>query len=183
MPGIDAGLPYSGQVLFDTSDPLLYTFGSQAVYGMTQNDQISINVGGCTISASGSGAGQNQLGVTQDQGLDRFEVWGGAAATTPNCVALSPTHLGLEITGPSGLFSGNAIPAAFDFDNLVQPGYSGYGSDIFVDFPSQMIPGNFSAIQYASVPEPAMVIPFALALCGIVWRRRISSATPSTTYS
>jgi hypothetical protein len=178
--GIDVGTSYSGEVLYDTGDPTVATIAPFEIYGFGPNDEISINVGGCTFSASGSGSGSNSSGVVDDQLLN-FGLMGdffGVTADAPNpstCLSLSPSQLSLQLVGPLGLLTGNGIPTGFDFNNLVQPAYSGYGSDMGMVFGSQQIlVGNFSAIQYSSVPEPSTVFPLIVVLAGVVWRRLAS---------
>jgi hypothetical protein len=70
---------------------------------------------------------------------------------------------------------GDGIPSNFDFSKVVQPSYSGYGTDAGAFFPgSVFFHGNFTSIEAAAVPEPStgflsgsILFGLAVAKCGL----------------
>ena len=174
-PGIDVGTAYSGKVLYDTSDPMLWPAPAE-FYSFGTTDMLSITIGNCTFAGSGPGTFflPNGLGVRHNQVFngqsagDLFEAIVNSSATS-NCAAFSPYELFFEIVGPPGLLIGNGIPSSFDLSKVVQPSFSGYGTGAGAFFAgNQLFLGNLTSIEVAAVPEPSTGILLSSILCGFV---------------
>jgi hypothetical protein len=107
-PGIGVGTAYSGEVLYDTNDPMLFP-GPPEFFTFNTTDMLSITVGNCTFAGSGPGTSlfPNGLSVEHNQvfnGGSAGDLFGAIvnSSATSNCGALSPTQLNFEIVGPPG---------------------------------------------------------------------------------
>jgi hypothetical protein len=187
VPSISVGTPYSGRVLYDTTDPL-FTTGQFDWYSFQPSDMLAITVGSCTFTGSGpasqSGMGFNGVVVAHHQVYngqlvgDLFEAITSDFLTS-SCPALSPNEVFFEIVGPPGLLIGDGIPSSFDLTKVVQPAYSGYEtSDGVFLAENQYFQGNLTSIQVASVPEPSTLILVGSILCGLVVVRPAAKIRP-----
>jgi hypothetical protein len=181
-PGIDVGAPYSGSLLYDTTDALLSP-PPYATYAFGPSDTLAITVDGCTFSATGPGvnSSSNTLTVAHDQvsngqATDDFDAVTNPSATS-NCNAFSPYELFFAIAGPPGLLAGTEIPSTFDLSKVVQPGYGQNGTGAGAFFPGSngspyFFLGDYTSLQVATVPEPCPGLLTGLTLCGLVlaWR-------------
>ena len=180
VPGISGGAPYSGEFLYDTTDPLLSFSAPYEFYRFGPNDLLSITVGNCTFSGGGPGTDYpNNILIVHQQVLN-----GGAvgdvfnaeviSSATSNCQLFSPSVLYFEIVGPSGLVPGSGVPSSFDLSKVVQPTYSDFGSRAGGLIPgNQFFYGDFNSIHVNQVPEPStgMLLIWILPVLGIVMVR------------
>lgn len=174
-PGITVGSSYSGEVLYDTTDPFFYSNPPVDFYSFESSDMISITAGGCTFSSSGPGNGYNGLAIVYQQPLnggsvgDLFEAVADTGSLESTCPSLTPNEVSMELVGPSGLLSGPGVPSTMNLADVVQPSYSGYGTGAGVFFGGQeTFQGNFSSIEVAPIPEPSPDILLGSLLCGLV---------------
>jgi hypothetical protein len=178
-PGISIGVPYSGEILYDTTDTMVDPAPSE-FYLFGANDHLAITVGGCTFTGSGPGTSLLPNGVSasyhqvfngQSVG-DLFEAVVNSSATS-SCPAFSPYELYFQIVGSSGLLTSDGIPSALDLSQVAQPSYSGYGTGAGAFFQgSQFFSGNFTSLQLTDVPEPSELTAIGAILCGLVFARR-----------
>jgi hypothetical protein len=177
VPSISVGTPYSGKVLYDTTDPL-FTTGQFDWYSFQPSDMLAITVGNCAFTGSGpasqSGLGFNGVVAAHNQVFngqlagDLFEAVTSDFLTS-SCNALSPNEVHFEIVGPPGLLIGDGIPSSFDLSKVVQPDYSGYATSVGVFLAeNQYFQGNLTSIQVAPVPEPSTLILVGSILCALV---------------
>jgi hypothetical protein len=180
-PGISGGAPYSGEVLYDTTDPLLSLSAPYEFYRFGPNDLLAITVGNCTFSGGGPGTdvSPNNLSIVHQQVLNGGSVGDffnaeAISSATSNCQTFSPSVLFFEIVGPSGLVPGSGVPSSFDLSKVVQPTYSDFGSRAGVLIPgNQFFYGDFNSIQVNQVPEPStgMLLIWIFPVLGIVMVR------------
>ena len=177
-PGVSIGTPYSGELFYDTTDPLLFFNAPYEFYSFGPNDSLAITVGSCAFSGGGPGMSlsPNNISVVHQQILNGGSVGDFfdaevQSSVTSDCQAFSPSVLFFEIVGPPGLVPGTGLPSSFDLSKVVQPTFSNFGSRA-----GGLIPGNpffygdFNSIQVTSIPEPSTGIlsSWIFALLGIV---------------
>jgi hypothetical protein len=174
IPGILSGTPYSGQVLYDTADPVLNGAPPETTFSFGPMDQLSVVVGSYTFQSSGA-MFANQLAVDYENTVDgpSRDVFladhTNGSGITSNLPGFAPVFLGFQIAGPPGLLPDGGLPTSVNFSDVVPGGYSGASTIMVIaDLSGRDVRGDFSSFQLQTVPEPASTALVGSVILGLM---------------
>jgi hypothetical protein len=167
--------PYSGQLRYDTD--AAFAFHSLFdFFNFGASDYLSVSVGGCTFSGTGTGGGSNRFLYARNQILNSSlpgDIFSAVVARdSSTCPSILPDLISVDFVGPPGLLPGSGVPTSLDFSMLGQPSYSGYSTGMSLVFATHGVSGNLTSVEFSSVPEPSTAVLSGFALAGLLLKRR-----------
>jgi len=161
---IAIGSSYSGEITYNTDDPIILISAPETLYSLDfPSDGTVIRADGFTVASVGNPLAEAAVFSP----LDAFFV--GALGGTTDIPGLTPDFINFQIAGPPGLLSSGALPTSLNLNNLSLSGFGLAGTNFDVGFTSgDSFGGTFDPLSFQFVPEPTYAFLGAALLLGLL---------------